>query len=69
MLGGKISLEADPVIQRNGTQKFMTLLVTQAESAARVMLAQDMLYTYRLLKSMGLQAKLPILLEMDNKGE
>ena len=32
------------------------------------MTAQDMLYVYRLLESIGLQVELPMLLEMDNKG-
>ena len=44
--GRRIFLEAAPVIQRSATQKFVTLSVTKAESAARVMVAQDMLYTY-----------------------
>jgi hypothetical protein len=56
------------VIYRSATQKFVTLSVTVAESAAGVMVAQDMLYTYQMLTSMGLQVKLPMVLEMDNKG-
>ena len=49
-------------------QKFVTLSVTEAESAAGVMVAQDMLYVYRLMDSIGLSVELPMLLEMDNKG-
>ena len=56
------------MIHRSATQKFVTLSVTEAESAAGVMVAQDMLYTYRMLTSMGLQVELPMVLEMDNKG-
>ena len=40
----------------------------EAESAAGVMVAQYMLYVYRLILSMGLEVELPMLLEMDNKG-
>ena len=50
------------------TQKFVTLSVTEAEGAAGVMTAQDILYVYRLLLSIGLKVKLPMILEMDNKG-
>ena len=32
------------------------------------MVAQDMLYVYRLLESIGLSVELPMLLEIDNKG-
>ena len=49
-------------------QKFVTLSVTEAESGAGVTTAQDMMFTYRLLNSMGLKVELPMLLEMDNKG-
>ena len=46
----------------------MTLSVTEVESVAGVMVAQDMLYTYQMLTLMGLQVELPMVLEMDNKG-
>ncbi len=65
--GGRVFLENAPIIQRSVTQKFVTLSVTEAESAAGVMVAQDMLYAYRLLESMGSEVKLPMVLEMDNK--
>ena len=42
--------------------------MTEAEGAAGVMVAQDMLYVYRLLQSLGLEVELPMILEMDNKG-
>ena len=66
--GGRTFLESAPVIQRSATQKFVTLSVMEAESAARVMVVQDMLYTYQMLTLMGLQVNLPMILEMDNKG-
>jgi hypothetical protein len=66
--GGRVCLNKDPVTFRSQTQKFVTLSVTEAEGAAGVMTAQDMLYVYRLLLSIGLKVKLPMILEMDNKG-
>jgi hypothetical protein len=66
--GGMVYLEGCPITFRSSTQKFVTLSVTEAESAAGVMVAQDMLYLYRLLGSIGLTVELPMLLEMDNKG-
>ena len=66
--GGRVFLEECPVIFRSSTQKFVTLSVTEAETAAGVMIAQDMLYVYRLVLSLGLKVELPMLLEMDNKG-
>ena len=46
----------------------MTLSVTEVKSAAGIMIAQDMLYVYHLLLSLGLKVELSMLLEMDNKG-
>ena len=40
-------LEGCPITLRSSTQKFVTLSVTEAESAAGVMVAQDMLYIYK----------------------
>ena len=66
--GGVVFLEGCPITFRSSTQKFVTLSITEAESAAGVMVAQDMLYIYRLLGSIGLSVELPMLLETDNKG-
>ena len=66
--GGWVFLEGSPIIFWSSTQKFVTLSVTEAESAAGVMIAQDMLYVYCLLLPFGLKVELPMLLEMDNKG-
>jgi hypothetical protein len=57
-----------PISFRSVTQKFVTLSVTAAEIAAGVMVAQDMLYVYRLLESLELEVELPMILEMDNSG-
>ena len=66
--GGRVFLNGAPIIFRSATQKFVTLSVTEAETAAGVMVAQDMMYAYRILLSLGLKVKIPMILEMDNKG-
>jgi hypothetical protein len=55
-------------MQRSATQRHVTLSVTEAESAAGVTEAQDMVYSHNVLTSIGLKVKLPMVLEMDNKG-
>jgi len=66
--GGRVFLDGAPVVHRSATQKFVTLSVMEAEGAGGVMIAQDMLYVYRLLTSMEMQVQLPMVLEMDNQG-
>ena len=53
---------------RSNTQKSVTLSVTEAEQAAAVSCAQDMLFVMRLVESMGLKVKKPMVLKLDNKG-
>jgi hypothetical protein len=50
------------------TQKSVTLSVCEAEQTAGVLCTQDMLYVKNVLESMGLKVKLPMCLEIDNKG-
>eukprot|EP01082_Thalassiosira_pseudonana_P015113 g13562.t1 g13562 contig82:14183-14878(+) len=66
--GCRTFLNGAPVMFRSATQRFVTLSVTEAESAAGVTETQDMLYAYNILKSLGLKVELPMILEMDNKG-
>ena len=42
--------------------------MTEAESVAGAIVAQDILYMYHLILMLGLEVELPMLLEMDNKG-
>jgi len=58
-----------PIIQRSIMQKIVALSVTKAELIAATSNAQDMMYVKRLLESMNLQVKLPMILEVDNKGD
>jgi hypothetical protein len=48
-------------------QKSVTLLVTEAELVAATQCAQDMLFTIRVVESMGLKVKKPMILEVGNK--
>ena len=59
-------LEGVPISGKSAMQK--TVAVTESELDAGVSCAQDMLYTMRLLESMGLQVEKPMILEIDNKG-
>jgi hypothetical protein len=57
-----------PVIQRSTMQSIVALSVTEAELFAATNNAQDMLYTKRIIESLGLNVQLPMILEVDNKG-
>jgi len=48
--------------------KVVVLSVTEAELYASVQCAQDILFVWRIIKSIGLKVKLPMILELDNKG-
>jgi hypothetical protein len=56
------------VSTKSKMQQHVTLSVMEAELAAGVECAQDMIFTMRLIESIGLKVKLPMILEMDNKG-
>ncbi len=66
--GFRVLLEGASVMFKSPTQKSVALLVCKAEHLPGVICTQDMLYCKNVLKSMGLKVKLPMLLEMDNKG-
>jgi hypothetical protein len=66
--GNSTFLCGAPVIQRSTMQRIVALSVTEAELFAAKNNAQDMLYTNRILESLGLQVQLPMILEVDNKG-
>ena len=62
-------LEKVPITGKSAMQKTVVLSVTESESDAGVSCAQDMLYIMRLIESMGLKVKKPMILEIDNKGD
>jgi hypothetical protein len=53
---------------KSSTQKSVALSVCEAEQTAGVLFAQDMLYIWNVLESLGLKMKLPMTLEINNKG-
>ena len=66
--GYSAKLEGVPISAKSSTQKIVALSVTEAELFAAVQCAQDMLYIMRLLESMDLKVKKPMILHVDNKG-
>jgi len=66
--GYMVLLEGAPVMFKSSMQKSVTLSVWEAEQTTGVLCAQDMLYVWHILESMGLKVKLPMILEMDNRG-
>jgi hypothetical protein len=53
------------VIQRSTIQRIVALSVKLFAATNN---AQDMLYTKRIIESLGLSVQLPMILEVDNKG-
>jgi len=66
--GYAVFLEGAPVTVKSSMQKTVALSVTEAELMAGVTCAQDMLYARKVMESLQLKVRLPMLLEMDNKG-
>jgi hypothetical protein len=66
--GTSTFLNGSPINTRSNTQKSVTLSVTEAELVAATQCAQDMLFNMRILESMGLKVRKPMILEIDNKG-
>ena len=58
--GSCVFIEGAPACFRSVTQKFVTLSVTELESGAGVSTAQDMMYCYRIITSLGLKVELPM---------
>ena len=63
-----VFLEEAVVSAKSVMQKIVALSVTEAETIAAVQCAQEMMLTYKIVISMGLKVKLPMMLEVDNKG-
>jgi hypothetical protein len=53
---------------RSAEQKIASLSVTEAELVAAGQVAQDMLFVMRLMKSIWLKVKKPMIVTVDNKG-
>ena len=61
-------LNGAPVTAKSKMQDCVTLSVTEAELVAATNCVQDMIYTKKVLESVGLQVELPMILHVDNKG-
>ena len=57
-----------PVTCRSKMKPVIALSVMEAELHAAVQCAQDMMYIWRVMTCLGLKIKLPMTLEIDNKG-
>jgi hypothetical protein len=57
------------VTAKSKIQECVTLSDTEAELVTAINCIQDMLYIWNILESMGLKIKLPMKVELDNKGE
>jgi hypothetical protein len=57
-----------PVTMKSRMQGCVTLDVTSAELVSGTQCVQDMLFIMRVVESIGLKVKKPMILEMDNKG-
>ena len=66
--GWRVKFESCPIINKSVMQKVVALSVTEAELYASVQCAQDMLFVWKIIKSIGLKVKLPMILDLDNKG-
>ena len=66
--GYESTLEGVPVSAKSAMQRIIALSVCEAELIAAVLCVQDMLYVRKLLLSMGLKVKLPMILQVDNQA-
>jgi hypothetical protein len=66
--GHAVFLNDAPISEKSKVQQSVTLSVAEAESISGADCAQDMLFAMRVLESMGLKTKKPMILNIDNKG-
>jgi hypothetical protein len=66
--GWSVFLHGASTENKSKIQSWVTLSVTEAELVSATTCAQSLLFHYRLLSDLGLRVKLPMILEMDNKG-
>jgi hypothetical protein len=66
--GYSVFLEDAPISMKSGQQKSVTLSTAEAELVSGTQCAQDMLFVMRVLESIGLKVKKPMILQIDNKG-
>jgi hypothetical protein len=67
VMGYTVCVNGVAVSTKSKMQQHVTLSVMEAEVAAGVECAQDMIFTMRLIESIRLKVKLPMLFKMDDK--
>jgi hypothetical protein len=68
-VGGRtVFLNNASIVEKSKMQQAKTLLATEAELISGTDCAQDMLFAMRVLESIGLRVKKPMLLRIDNNG-
>jgi hypothetical protein len=68
VMGRTTFLNDAPVIMKSNMRRYTDLSVTESELGGATETAQDMLFVMRILESMGLKVKKPMILYVDNKG-
>lgn len=63
-----VRVENSIVATKSGMQKIVALSTTEAEIIAAVQCVQEMLYVMKLIQSLGLKVKKPMIVHSDNKG-
>ena len=66
--GYSVFLEGAPVSMKSGQQNSVTLSSAESELASATSCVQDMLYVMRVIESIGLHVKKPMILKVDNRG-
>ena len=68
MSGSEVFLNNAPVCQKSGQQATVALSSAESELMSATSCAQDMLYVMRILESMELKVKKPMILYVYNRG-
>jgi hypothetical protein len=68
VMGHATFLNGAPIIVQSKMRQYVDLSVTESELGGAMETTQDMLFAMRILESMGLTVKKPMILYVDNKG-
>ena len=66
--GSTVTLCGAVVVDKSKKSPTVALSITEVELTQATSTAQDMLYVMRVMESMGLKVKKPMVLKVDNKG-
>ena len=66
--GSTVTLNGSVVVDKSKKMTAVALSITEAELMQAMSTAQDMLFTMRVIESLGLKVKKPMILYVDNKG-